>query len=458
MESYGKKIIEDINFYSVLKDLLKNLWVVLLAALIMWMSVSVYSRAVYVPEYTSSTTFVVNAKNSTSSYSSLSTTNQLATVLSTVFESEILISRVEEDLGTDDLEIEVDAAIVSSTNLLKVSVTSESPELSYRSLVSIIENYESVSDYLFSNAVLVVLKDPSVPTAPSNSLSSGRTQKLAALTGALIAALAVMVISAMRRTVQTKSSARHNLDGTFLGSIGHDAKSQPKNGRKKRKQKSAALITNPLVSIQFLEDCRKICSRLEYSMTNRGEKILLVTSAGENEGKSTVAANLAISLAGRGKRVMLADCDFRRPAIQKIFQIKENDSVDFTKFLLGKTNAEDSGKVCVEKNGVWLCVSHAGYDRPQRLLNSKRLREFLEAMKKEMDFIILDTPPMMLAADAEGLERAADASVLVVREDWNTIRDLNDCMEFMQEGSDDFLGYILNDHQTGFRRGRRTGR
>lgn len=447
MNEFRKIRLEDINLRSVVRDILWHFWVIILAAASAWMLTGTVSRIVYVPMYTSTATFAVSTKGNSNALSNLSLTKGLTEVFSTVFESDVLRSKVAEAMGVPELEADIAAEVIPETNLLKVSVTAGTPERAFKTLSHTIENYDSISNYLFENAILTVIKEPNVPMAPSNFLSAGRMKKEAAAGGAVLAIAILAVISAKRETIQTKQTARHQLEGEMFGSISHDAKnlvSGQNNGKKK--VKTAALITNPLVSYHFQEDIQKLCSRLDYYMKKRSRQILLISSAAENEGKSTVAANLVLALSLRNKKVLLVDCDFRKPSQQKIFDIKREASSDFAAYL------EDPVKVrmdatLTERNGVTLAVNQRSYEKTQQLITTRQMKQFLEVQKEKFDYIILDSPPMLVATDAEALIRVAEEAMLIVRQDWSIIRDINDCIDIMRSGSAHFIGYVLNNLQ-----------
>lgn len=449
MNELRKLRIEDINLRSVVRDVLAHFWVIILVALSAWMLTGTVNKIAYEPTYTSTVTFAVSTKDNSNALSNLSLTRGLTEVFSTVFESNILKAKVAENMGVGQLDADISASVINQTNLLKVSVTADSPEMAFRTLTLTIENYESISEYLFDNAILTVIKEPNVPMAPSNTLNTGKLQKEAAAVGAVLAILILAVISAKRETIQTKQTARHQLEGELFGSISHDEKNitpEQAKGKNKKRVKSAALITNPLVSYHFQEDCQKLCSRLDYYMKKYHRKVLLISSAAENEGKSTVAANMALALAARNKTVLLVDCDFRKPSQQKIFGIEKGASQDIGKYILTPA-AVPLSSVLIEKNGVTLAVNHTGYDKTQQIIANKNLKDFIDKQKEQFDYIILDSPPMLLATDAKAMTQVAEEAMLVVRQDWSIIRDINDCIEDMRSGESHFLGYVLNNMQ-----------
>lgn len=432
--------MDEINIRSVIQDILRNFWVVVLLAVSAWMCVSAYAKIIYKPEYTSTVTFAVSAKGSSSPYSALDTTKEMAEVFAEVFESNVLRTKVAEAMGTDHIDGTVTTQVIPETNLLKVSVVSGSPESAFRVLKLILENYPSISDYLFGNAVLEVIKNPQVPAGPSNYFYAGRYQKLAALAAAALAVCAIALLSVLRDTIQTKQAAKHKLDGRLFGYIGHEVKS--------RAGKTAALICNPLVSYHFMEAYKSLCSKLDYHMRRRGEKVILVSSAIENEGKSTVAANLALAFAARKKKVLLLDCDFRKPALHKVFEIDTSRLKDFGSYLT-KDSIKEPDAVYLEKLGISVIINKTGYPAPQRMITSERMKSFIDRARQDVDYIIIDSPPMMIASDAEALARLSDVSLLVVRQDCTSVGDINDCMDTFRQSSPDFIGYVLNDFQEG---------
>ena len=94
-----------------------------------------------------------------------------------------------------------------------------------------------------------------------------------------------------------------------------------------------------------------------------------------------------------------------------------------------------------------LAVNQTGYEKTQQLITNKQMKKFLQEQKENFDYIILDSPPMLVAADAEALIQTAEEALLVVRQDWSIIRDINDCIETMRSGETHFIGYVLNNLQ-----------
>lgn len=435
--------LDEVNIRSLLRDLLRDWWIPLMLALSLWMAASAYGKVSYSPTYRSEATFVVSAKGSTSAYSSLSLTTNMAQVFSGVFESNILRKAVDQELGEDAQDWYITAQTVPQTNMMVVSVVSSSPKQSFMALTSVIELYPELAQQTFGNAVLDVISDPKVPTYPTNASNTDRLEKMALLGGFAAGVAVIMLMSVLRDTVKTTAAAKRRLDGRYLRSVRHEEKNKT-NSAKRKKKNIAPLISNPFVSTGFREDYQSLSSKLEYHMRKRGQKVILISSASENEGKSTVAANLALSLATRGKKVALVDCDFRKPALHKIFGVR-CDPQNTLSHHLGHSEHQDDVLLYQERFGIYIAVNGAGGKYAQRLIGSQKMGDFISRVRSEMDYVILDTPPMLAAADAEAVAAYADVAVLVVREDWTLSKNINDCLDSFRRTVPDTAGYVLNN-------------
>ena len=145
--------LASLSYQGMIRELLKNWWMIVLAALSMWLLVSGIGKLLYVPQYSVSATLAVSAEGENNTYTSLTMANQMATVIKEIFESDALVSLVKEDVGTTS-PASVSCTQVSETNLLVITVSSENPQDAYQFMNSALKHYDDVSDYVFSNAEL----------------------------------------------------------------------------------------------------------------------------------------------------------------------------------------------------------------------------------------------------------------------------------------------------------------
>lgn len=434
--------LDEISILCIIRDLLKNIWVILLAAAAGWFAVTGVMSFLYVPEFTAQATMAVSARGDSNAYSSLSLTNQMAGVFSEVFDSNVLKEKIAEELGEDSINETIQATVIEETNLITLQVTSENPRRAYQVIQSAIRNYDEVSDYLFSNAMLRIVQEPSVPYAPSNAMNSSRYQKLAILAGAVGAGGLIVLLSILRFTVKTREGAKRNLDGRILELIPYERKNKTVRGALRKLNKSI-LISSRLVSMPFGEAVRKTATRIDHHMRRRDQKVLMVTSVAENEGKSSVAANLALALAEKGRRVMLIDVDLKKPALYKVFEKKEENRKYLSDYLDKKAEIKDV-LIYEKKEKIYTVFQEKSIHNAARYLDSMEMKALIDAGRKKMDYIILDTPPMSVSSDAELMLKMADNAVLIVRQDWTDVRAANDASDTIRQAGVDFTGFILN--------------
>lgn len=437
--------LDSISLQGAVRQVLKNWWVVVCFTLAVFLGSTGLGMLTYVPEYTASSTLVIRVKG-TDAYSSLNQTTRMTAVYSEVFQSSALRNLISNSIG-EEVEGTISCTQIEETNLLVLSATSSTPRQAYLFIHSALQNYEQVAGYVFSNAALEIVQEPSVPETPSNQslLISHRLQLT--ILAALGAVALIVLIYLLRNTLKVATKASSLLDGKVLGTIPYEKKQgvNVKWGGKK-KGVPALLLTSPLVSMGFAEANRRAATRLEAHLQRKQYQVLLVGSVEENEGKSTVAANLAISLAEHGKRVLLIDGDFRKPAQYKIFDRHTMKQPSFSDVVAGKIPWQQA-IVTNEKTGVLELFQFKTVKNPVALLNNPKLSNLIDVLRGEMDYIIVDCSPVAAAADAELWMRHVDTMVLVVRQDRADVRIINDTVDLIWKSAGDFSGFILNAFQ-----------
>lgn len=436
---------DEINLHSLALLLLKNLWVIIalcLSAVLCYTSVCKLS---YTPSYTSSATFMVSAKDATSAYNSLTTTQSMASVFVEVFQSNVLREKIQAQMPDQRFDGVVNTVTIPETNILIVTVTAKEPDTAFRALNLLVDNYSSISDYVFANAQLEVIKDPVVPVAPSNPLDVEAQYPFVLFISAILSVGGIIVLYLLRNTVRTPNAARRKIDARLLRTINHETKNKTLRS-KLRNKNNAPLITNPLIKKDFIEDNLSLCSALEYHARKRKQQVILVTSVCENEGKSTIAANLALALAEKGRRVALLDCDFRKPALHKIFDKPIEKGHTLTAYL---TQEEADPAACLtesKRHGILLGLSESSGRSVTKLLNNGKLPVLLQQLRTQADYILLDTPPMLAAADAEALATMADTALLVVRADYMPAASINNGLDRLRKSAPEVCGFVLNNY------------
>ena len=431
--------LASLSYQGMIRELLKNWWMIVLAALSMWLLVSGIGKLLYVPQYSVSATLAVSAEGENNTYTSLTMANQMATVIKEIFESDALVSLVKEDVGTTS-PASVSCTQVSETNLLVITVSSENPQDAYQFMNSALKHYDDVSDYVFSNAELRVLQEPSVPTAPANVPMLWNYRYFIGLAGGVMMAGMIILLYCFRHTVKTSKSAVKLLDGKIRGIIPFEKK---KGNKSVIQSKSSLLITSSTVSMNFAEANRRMASRVQGHLDRKQQKILLNVSVAENEGKSTIVSNLALALAEKNKKVLLVDGDLKKPALYKIF---DNEILDFNpiEVLLNKKMRVQDAIIENSRYHFWELFLYHPVQNATKVMDSTVLKKLFTELQDNYDYIIIDCSPTTVATDAEVWMEVADSCMITVREDWSDIRTINDTVDLIWQSGCDFAGFVLN--------------
>ncbi len=188
------------------------------------------------------------------------------------------------------------------------------------------------------------------------------------------------------------------------------------------------------------EAYRSLRSNIEYSSFDDEYRAIVVTSSVPGEGKSTTSGNLALSLAQSGNKVLLVDCDMRKPSIHKKFKISNMSGT--AELLLRKESFEDVAN-CYNEN---LTIITAGKipPNPSEMLSSRAMTAFIKEMKKEFKYIILDTPPLQAVTDAQVLSTKSDGVLLVVRAGSTKREMVLNSVDLIKKVHGKTIGTVLN--------------
>jgi capsular exopolysaccharide synthesis family protein len=180
-----------------------------------------------------------------------------------------------------------------------------------------------------------------------------------------------------------------------------------KNDRSER----LVTLTNPRSPVS--EAYRTLRTNLEFSSLDKPIKTMVVTSPGPEEGKSTTLANLAITLAQAEKRVVLVDCDLRRPSLHEIFGV--NNGVGLTTMMVDDSVMKAPPLVDTEVEGLRLLPSGPLPPNPSELVGSRRMGEIIAILTEQADIVLFDAPPIIAVTDAAVLASRVDAVLLVIK-------------------------------------------
>ena len=190
------------------------------------------------------------------------------------------------------------------------------------------------------------------------------------------------------------------------------------------------------------ESFRTLRSNLQFSEFGKNIKIIVVTSANPNEGKSEVSINLAASLAQQGKRVIIIEADMSKPTQHKLTEL--NNTEGLSTFLLKKSGVDSINHLTINDVNLDVLTSGPVPPNPSEMLASSSMDETLKAFEDFYDYVIIDTPPLLAATDAQVLASISDATLLVVDIKKSKRRQIIEAKRRLDHVGARLLGVIMN--------------
>lgn len=327
-----------------------------------------------------------------------------------------------------------------SGNMITMKATAGNPETAYKLIKNAISQYRSVAEYISSGYIVETLSYPQI----SRVTEVPRNSVLSALLGgglaALCAAGSVGIIHIFSGKIDNHMQAMRRLDADFIGEIQYESKV----GFRK---KNNLLVTKPIVSFSYTMDVKKIVNRLKRLMGEKNKQILLISSTIENEGKSTIATNIALVLAQRKEKVLLLDFNLRKPNLAKILGYDIPAKKEITQVLEGSDSKEIKWDFDPENNIYYILGTKLDKgDKDLIIMNNLPL--LLERAKADMDYVIIDSAPFFLSQDTQVIGGYVDAVLLVVGQGEAKSDMINECIYECEGAGAEVLGIVLNRVKT----------
>ena len=425
--------------------ILRKSWILIVACALLGLAGASGLSITTTPKYLSTTELYVSVQSAASTGTAdlvqgTSFARQAVTSYVSVVNSARVLDPVIDDLNlkltAQQLSGKVTASSPLNTVLIEIAVTDTNPVTAAKIANSVGKN--------FTDIVVNVLEKPEgggtsqvkietiQPAVPATKPASPNVPLNLAL--GLLVGLAVGIGAAVLRTVlDTRIHSSHDIelvtDKPMLGGISFDpdAKRRP-------------LVVHVDPRSPRAESFRTLRTNLQFLDIEGAPRTFVITSSVPGEGKSTTAANLAISLAETGARVALVDGDLRLPRIAEYMGIE--GAVGLTDVLIGRAELND---VLQKWGRGLLCVLPSGRipPNPSELLGSRNMSKLLATLGSEFDYVIIDAPPLLLVTDAAVISKLAGGAILVAASGRTKKAELVGAMRALDYIGSKLLGIVV---------------
>lgn len=359
-----------------------------------------------------------------------------------------LVSAMDGKYGAGQIRDAITITDPGVSGFFGLEVSSTDPAFCTALMEALIDEFP---DYLRSSASTLGIRLVNYPTNPTvnNSDNAVKIAFVMFLAGAALIAAIVLVVELFSDTVKTADDIRNKTSANVIGAIPYVGKSTGLINKKPAFTGGLLITDEEKVSFAFVECFKSIRTKVESLYNNKGYKTFVVTSTYENEGKTTVAINIACSLAQKGKSVLLIDADLRKPAIIRTIGVKYDDKTGLIPIIKGESTYKESIKY-VKSMGLFILPSGGITQKSAEVLDADKVREVLETARKEFDYIIIDTPPSRVVSDSLVISTLADAMIFVIRKEHAKIGEINETLDEIAATNIDIAGavFTMNDEES----------
>lgn len=348
-----------------------------------------------------------------------------------------VVDRLDLEVAPRDLAERITTEVIPETVVLQVSVEDPSPERARRltetvaeELTAFVAELETPTGDRTSPIRATIIDRPALPQNPV-SPQPLRNMGIAVVGGLIIGMALALWREVLDTSVKTPDDAIEASGVPVIGRVVYDpaARARP-------------LITDLDTSAPRCEAIRILRTNLQFVDVDRPSKLFVVTSPMAREGKTTTAANLAISLGQAGHRVLLVDADLRRPEIDAILGLVPDFGL--TTVLAGQCGLEQAVESYPGIPQLSVLTSGPMPPNPSELLQSEAMAHLLQQAREAYEVVVIDSPPLLPVADAALLTAQADGALVVVRQGRTTKDQVRESMKRLEAVGGRTFGIVLN--------------
>ena len=434
MNSKNNALVLQISL--MISYIIKKIGLLALCLVISGIGFDIFKTLTYQPQYMASMQAAL--KSSQNTYSQLEQAETYTKTLQYIFNGQVVKNEIKSKLNLETVNMNCQIVSQSGQNIVTIQVIAPTKKEAYYSLKCIKDWYQNNGEKYHLTYELNILQDISLNESPIALNSHVRNFRSGVLYCGILLLVLIGFIVYFRQDIKKASNIEKMLDCRLFAKI-------PRERKKMRRRKTAVLMTSLTTSFYYKEAIKKLRNRFELSAKKHGYQTIMITSTVENEGKSTVAVNSAISLAQKGYKTALVDLDLRNPSV---YHILKEDQIcgDIGEYLKGDYCYEEILN-SYQDYPLDIIYGVKAFDESTEMLSKERLGELIEQLKKDYEFVILDVPPLYLLEDAMIISRYCDSSFIVIKQDFASVYNILDALEELNSHLPQISGTIISQAQ-----------
>lgn len=341
--------------------------------------------------------------------------------------AENAIKNLELDILVKEFMLNLSITPKLDTQIIEISYKSKTPEIAAKGANALSQAFVEEAQKLLPSVSVKIMDNaliPEEPIAPNKKLNIS----MSFILGLIFSLGFAFLIEYLNNTIKNEDDVERHLQLPTIGVI-------PKEN------KMVNLIVAKEPKAPITEAFKSMRTNLLFSMKNRGLKTLMVCSSVPKEGKTSVSTNIAVAIAQTGKRVLLIDCDLRKPCVHRHFNIS-NNQLGLVDVILQESKAEEVS-IRIDDNLDVLTAGIANYS-PSELLLSQKMKDLIKEVKMKYDYVILDTPPIIAFTDALALATEKIGVILVVNSEESKIDTCKKSKQLLSNINATIIGIALN--------------
>lgn len=458
---HGAAETEDVALKRMAAAVLNKSWFVVMVALVCAVLVFLYTFLLVTPQYEASAKFYVNNSSISVGGTSISMSSGDLTASRNLVDSYIVILETRETLNDvldyagvsmdfDELLDVISAAAVDDTEIFQVTVTLPDPQQAERIANAVAYILPKRIATIIEGTSAKVVESAVVPASPSSPSYVNNTI-LGFILGIVLAVGFIVIREITDTTIRKEDDLTQVCHYPVLAAIPDMSVTGKRGygygyGRERESERTGGALIGADISFGASEAYKLLRTKLQFSFAGaEGSRVIGVSSALSGEGKSLSSVNLAYSLSELGKKVILIDCDMRRPTLAEKLKIKKKPGI--SSYLTGQCDLVSLVQPCGitgDENAFHVITAGQNPPNPSELLSSGRMHDALEALRKFYDYIILDLPPVSEVSDAMTIANETDGTLIVVRENYCDRNALVDSVRQFEYINAKILGVVMN--------------